>query len=594
MTATIVLGARAFARTQGGRGSVPFGAMQTSNAQPPATPSGDDTQHPRGLYVLFGAEAWERFSYYGMRALLVLYMTRHLHYDRPHALEIYALYTGLVYLTPLFGGALADAILGRRKAVLIGGILMALGHVAMASEALLFHALGLLIIGNGFFKPNISTIVGGLYRENDPRRDGGFTIFYMGINLGAFFSPIVCGFLGEKLGWHYGFSAAAVGMALGLGVFVLWQRLLGDVGLPPQRLVTEQAKLVGGGAYREGEVSGPSDLRLTQRDYVDVGLWVVGGTALVAAIVFGWGFVGPVWAGVPFAARMFPLGLGLGLLFRRLFKGCTREEAQRIAVIIILCAFNIFFWMGFEQAGGTMTLFADDRTDRSLGWFSMIVIVAVILAAAVNIFVSTREQVHARGFWLGVSGLFVVAAALVAGPGFLELLNTGRYVLPAAQFQAINPLLIVALGPMFSKMWIKLDSGRLRTSTPTKMAIGMIVLGLGFIVMFVGQQLAGSNGKVSPNWLVAVYAIHTVGELCLSPIGLSMVTRLAPSRVLSLAMGLWFTSSAVANYAAGVLEQVLERRHVPIYGFLVVSSIGPALLLLAMTPMLKRWMHGRE
>jgi POT family proton-dependent oligopeptide transporter len=569
--------------------------MQTTTAQPtPASSPDEAQQHPRGLYVLFGAEAWERFSYYGMRALLVLYMTRHLHYDRPHALEIYALYTGLVYLTPLFGGALADALLGRRKAVLIGGILMALGHLAMASEALLFHALGLLIIGNGFFKPNISTIVGGLYRENDPRRDGGFTIFYMGINLGAFFSPIVCGFLGEKVGWHYGFSAAAVGMGLGLGVFVLWQKLLGDVGLPPNRLVTEQPKLAGTGAYREGEVSAPRGAQLEKKDYVDVALWVTGGTLLVVAILFAWKYVGPLWATVPTPARLGMLGVFIAAVFFRLFKGSTREEAQRIAVIIILCAFNIFFWMGFEQAGGTMTLFADDKTDRSLGWVSMIVIVGVILGAAVNIFLSTREQVHARGFWLGVSGLFVVAAGLVAGPGILELLNTGRYVLPAAQFQAINPLLIVALGPLFSKMWLKLDSGRLRTSTPTKMAIGMIVLGLGFIVMFVGQQLAGTSGKVSPNWLVAVYAIHTVGELCLSPIGLSMVTRLAPSRVLSLAMGLWFTSSAVANYAAGILEQVLERRHVPIYGFLVVSSIGPALLLLAITPVLKRWMHGRE
>jgi POT family proton-dependent oligopeptide transporter len=202
--------------------------------------------------------------------------------------------------------------------------------------------------------------------------------------------------------------------------------------------------------------------------------------------------------------------------------------------------------------------------------------------------------VHARGFWAAVSGLFVVAAAMVAGPGIKELLKTGHYELPAAQFQAINPLLIVALGPLFSKMWTALDSGRFRTSTPTKMAIGMIVLGLGFVVMYIGQQLAGTNGKVSPNWLVAVYAIHTVGELCLSPLGLSMVTRLAPARVLSLAMGLWFTSSAVANYAAGVLEQVLEHRHVPIYAFLVVSSIGPALVLLALTPILKRWMHGRE
>jgi POT family proton-dependent oligopeptide transporter len=551
--------------------------VSTTTATDPSAPAPDDApaEHPGGLYVLFGAEAWERFSYYGMRALLVLYMTRHLHYDRAHALEIYALYTGLVYLTPLIGGSLADALLGRRKAVLIGGLLI---------------ALGLLIVGNGFFKPNISTIVGGLYREGDTRRDGGFTIFYMGINLGAFFSPIVCGYLGEKVGWHVGFSAAAVGMLLGLGVFVAWQKLLGDVGLPPKReLVT---KVAGDGAYREGTVSTQAML-LTQKDYLDVGLWVAGGVGVVVAVVMGWGTVGPLWAQVPDVAKT-ALGLGAagGVLYR-LFRGSNAEEVQRLAVVLILCMFNIFFWMGFEQAGGTMTLFADARTDRNLGWVSMGVIVAVILGAAFNIWRSTREQIHARGFWLAVSGLFVVAAAMVAGPGIKELVDTGTYVLPAAQFQAINPLLIVALGPLFSKLWIRLDSGRLRTSTPTKMAIGMITLGLGFVVMYLGQQLAGDSGKVSPNWLVAVYAIHTVGELCLSPIGLSMVTKLAPARVGSLAMGLWFFSSAIANYLAGRLESLLEHRHVPIYGFLVVSSIGPALLLLALTPLLKKWMHGR-
>ncbi|MFO0607759.1 MAG: peptide MFS transporter [Polyangiales bacterium] len=570
--------------------SPPISLSKDGDAAPASAAPEGAGEHPTGLYVLFGAEAWERFSYYGMRALLVLYMTRHLHYTREDALGIYALYTGLVYLTPLLGGSLADALLGRRKAVLIGGLLMALGHLAMAFEPLLFYALGLLIVGNGFFKPNISTIVGGLYREGDPRRDGGFTIFYMGINLGAFFAPIVCGYLGPKVGWHYGFSAAAVGMVLGLGVFVAWQKLLGDVGLPPKRaLVTATA---GDGAYREGTVSTEAKL-LTQKDYVDVAMWMAGGVGVVASVILGWRVVGPLWEQVPGAARAV-LGLGAtGGVFYRLFKGSNTEEAQRLAVVIVLCMFNIFFWMGFEQAGGTMTLFADARTDRALGWRSMGVIVAVILGAAANIWFSTREEKHARGFWVGVSGLFVLAAALVAGPGIRELVTKGQYELPAAQFQAINPLLIVALGPLFSKLWTRLDQGRFRTSTPTKMAIGMITLGLGFIVMYLGQQLAGESGKVSPNWLVAVYAIHTVGELCLSPIGLSMVTKLAPARVGSLAMGLWFTSSAIANYLAGKLESILEHRHVPIYGFLVVSSIGPALVLLALTPLLKKWMHGR-
>ncbi|MCS6900079.1 MAG: peptide MFS transporter, partial [Myxococcales bacterium] len=383
--------------------------MQTTKDESPGGNEGAQ-EHPQGLYVLFGAEAWERFSYYGMRALLVLYMTKHLKFDRSEALGIYAMYTGLVYLTPIAGGALADAILGRRKAVLIGGLLMALGHLAMAFESLLFYALGLLIVGNGFFKPNISTIVGGLYEENDPRRDGGFTIFYMGINLGAFFSPIVCGFLGEKIGWHYGFSAAAVGMLAGLGVLILWQKLLGNVGLPPR----PKAKTPG-----EESSDAPAITLLREKDYLDVMLWVAGGVGVVVGALFLWKLVGPVWAGLKGGPRA-ALGLTLvGAVLARLFQGSTPEEVQRLLVVIVLCLFNIFFWMGFEQAGGTMTLFADKQTNRDLGWGAMALIVITILAAAANIWSSTREQKHAQGFWLGVSGLFVVAAALVAGPGIL-------------------------------------------------------------------------------------------------------------------------------------------------------------------------------
>ncbi len=566
--------------------------MQTTAADAGAAP--EVAEHPRGLYVLFGAEAWERFSYYGMRALLVLYMTRHLHYDRPRALEIYAMYTGLVYLTPIVGGALADSVLGRRKAVLIGGVLMGLGHLAMASEALLFYALGLLIVGNGFFKPNISTIVGGLYRDGDARRDGGFTIFYMGINLGAFFSPIVCGQLGEKVGWHVGFSAAAFGMAAGLGVFVWGQRFLGSVGLPPGREPVTVSATAGEGPHRTSEVvSEQAPTVLLTKDYVDVAVWVAGGVGFVVAAILGGRALGPLWASVPNGVRLL-LGLSLvGVAFWRLFRGSDTEEVQRLVTIIVLCLFNIFFWMGFEQAGGTMTLFADDQTDRMLGWGGVAFITVAIVAAGVNILRSTRDQVHARGFWGFVAVLFLVAAVMVAGPGVLEMMRAGHYEVPASQFQAINPLLIVALGPVFSHLWTVLDGGRFRTSTPTKMAMGLILLGVGFGVMYTGQQLAGDGGKVSPLWLTGVYLVHTLGELCLSPIGLSMVTKLAPARVVSLAMGLWFTSSAIANYVAGTLEEVVSHRHLPIYGVLVVSSIGPALLLLALTPLLKKWMHGR-
>ena len=553
------------------RTTAPSGAADTAAPQ----------AHPTGLYVLFGAEAWERFSYYGMRALLVLYLTKHLHFARPEALAVYATYTGLVYLTPIAGGYFADRLLGRRKAVLIGGILMALGHLAMAFEPLMFLALGLLILGNGFFKPNISTIVGGLYGEGDVRRDGGFTIFYMGINLGAYLAPLICGNLGEKVGWHYGFSAAAVGMTCGLAVFVWGQKWLASVGMPPRKARPSEEKAAAG------------DQRLDRRDYLDVVAWVAGGAGLVWAVVTARGSLSALWASVPTTVAVALAVLALGAVIFKLQSGSTRDEAQQVWVVIILCVFNVFFWMGFEQAGGTMTLFADKQTDRVVGWGEIIVAAVVQVGAGINIHRTTRQEKAARILWAALTILFVLTGIATLVWGGRALLAGQRIEIAASQFQSINPLLIVALAPSFSRLWLRLDQGRFRTATPTKMAIGMIILGLGFVVMFAGQQLAASQGKVSMAWLAAVYALHTIGELCLSPIGLSMVTKLAPARVVSLAMGLWFVSNAVANYLAGMLESILEKFHVPIYGFLIVSSIGPALLLLALTPLLKRWMHGR-
>lgn len=478
----------------------------------------NEMKQPKGLYVLFSAEAWERFSYYGMRALLVLYLVNHLQYDRQDALKVYGLYTGLVYLTPMIGGYIADKYLGARKAVLIGGIVMALGHLAMAYEPLLFEALGLLIIGNGFFKPSISTIVGGLYTENDPRRDGGFTIFYMGINLGAFFSPLVCGTLGESIGWHWGFGAAGIGMIAGLLVFMWGQYMLGTTGFPPGREITENCKL-------------------NRKDWMDVLLYTIASCVLVAAIIqlgsrigvsmmFG---VGALVGGVAFVGQL--------VVSKPATKPAplTKEEWNRILVIAVLAFFNIFFWMGFEQAGGTMNLFADQQTDRHLfGW-----------------------------------------------------------EIPASFFQSINPLVIVTMAPLFAIFWSKLDQSRFALSTPAKMAFGMILLGLGFVLMFFAQGRAEIFGTVGPLWLVGVYFLHTIGELCLSPIGLSMVTKLSPLRLTSLMMGVWFLSSAVANYSAGVLEGFLHSFHVPLYGFLIFSSIGAGVILLMITPLLKKWMHGR-
>ena len=475
---------------------------------------------PAGLRVIFFTEMWERFSYYGMRALLVLYLVNGLHIPRAEALSLYGIYTGLVYLTPILGGALSDRFLGKRRSILIGGCLMMLGHFAMAFEPLLYMALGLLIMGNGFFKPNTTALVGDLYASaDDPRRAGGYSIFYMGINLGAFLAPLVAGSLGENLGWHYGFAAAGVGMALGLMQFLWSQSSLGSAGLRPHQT------------------------QLDKGDYTVVLLWVMGCAALLAVALGAW----PLWG--EWVQSLTPSTTGLmGLLFfilaRYAFKRSTkafsdpsfppltpREWSRVLAIIIVMC-FVIIFWTGFEQAGGTMTLFADENTHR-------------------DVF------------------------------GFL---------IPASLFQAINPALIVLLAPLFSVLWTRLDQSRYAISDVVKQSLGMMVLGLGFVVMSQAQALADTGIKVGAQWLMVVYAIHTLGELMLSPVGLSMVSRIAPVPLASLMMGVWLLSNAFANYLAGSMESMLKGSGLALYPTLAAMSFAAGALLLILSPLLKRMM----
>lgn len=467
--------------------------------------------HPIGLPTLFFTEMWERFSYYGMRALLVLYLVNALGYERSDALAVYAAYTGLVYITPIFGGYLADRFLGYRKAILIGGLVMAMGHFAMAFPALLKPALGLIIIGNGFFKPNISTLLGSLYREHDPRRDGGFTIFYIGINLGAFIAPLIAGTLGEKIGWHWGFGSAGVGMLLAVIWFLYGQHKLGKAGLLP------------------------GQDKIDARSWWHIALISALMIPFVYAVISVGNLLTPLWNSIGTGIKVgIPVAAFIAFLAWQQ-RTCSREEWHRVLAIVIVCIFVIFFWMGFEQAGGTMNLFADKLTDRHLfGW-----------------------------------------------------------EIPASYFQGINPMLIVLLGPLFSILWTRWDQSRYALSTPVKMGLGILIMGAGFIVLAIAQGHADSLGKVGPQWLFFVYLLHTMGELCLSPIGLSMVTKLAPIRLAGVMMGIWFTANAIANYLAGILESLLASSSIPLYWFLVGSSLGAGVLLLLMTPLLKYLMHGK-
>jgi len=479
-----------------------------------AAPSIVDRRHPPALWTLFRTEMWERFSYYGMRALLVLYLVKAVGYGRADALQVYATYTGLVYLTPIVGGYIADRLLGFRKAILIGGTVMILGNAAMAVPSLLHLALGLLIVGNGFFKPNISSLVGQQYLEKDPRRDAGFTYFYMGINVGAALAPLVAGWLGERVGWSWGFGAAAIGMALGVIQFAHGQSRFGTTGLPPGR-------------------EGPA--HLLPRDWLQVALLSLAAIPFVYAVLALLYTLIAVWAIVPAQVKVALPLVALGWLLLTAKRGGGRQDLERVLAIVVLGLFNVFFWMGFEQAGGTMNLFADELTDRVVfGW-----------------------------------------------------------EIPTTFFQFVNPAAIILLAPVLSAFWTRIDRMPRAPTSPTKMGIGMIILGLGFVILAIAQRQANQFGHISPLWLTGVYIVHTIGELCISPVGLSMVTRVSPARMAGLMMGVWFGSFSIGNYLAGTLESLLAESKIPLYQFLVGSSIGSGLLLLAMVPLLRHWMHGR-
>ena len=453
--------------------------------------------HPKGLYLLFFTEMWERFSYYGMRAILILYLTKKLMegglgMDEKNAMLLYGYFAGFVYFTPLIGGWLADRYLGKRLAVTIGGITMMLGQFtlfALNSTMGLYIGLLLLIIGNGFFKPNISTLVGGLYKDGDSRRDAAFTIFYMGINLGAMIAPLVIGVVTDNMfattnedgsiayGYRYGFLVSGIGMLLGQVIFnLLGPKFLGDLGTKPVGAVsdTEVAKV-------QKSINPETGKELDEKD-----------------------------------------------------------EKQRISVIFILLIFAVFFWAGFEQAGSSLSLYTDKYIDRSIGSFEI----------------------------------------------------------PTSWFQSVNPLFIVTLAPLFTLFWAS-PIGR-RLTTPVKMGVGMIILGAGFLFMIgaVAERSANGdvndvNNKAALMWLIMTYLLHTIGELCISPVGLSVVTKLSPPKLASVLMAVWMLSSSFANFLGGFIAAYVETMGAGevftyIAGFVSVCGV----LLILLNKVILKLMHG--
>jgi len=441
--------------------------------------------HPKGLYVLFATEMWERFNYYGMRAILVLFMTKALLFDKVFASNLYGSYTGLVYLTPLIGGYVADRYWGNKRSIIVGGLIMAIGEFLLffcgslyntsesLSSILFFSGLGFMIAGNGFFKPNISSLVGQLYPKGDRRIDAAYTIFYMGINVGGALGPFVCGLVGDTgnpADFKWAFLAAGVGML----VSVIVQKLYQD------KYVRDPD------GKRLGEPSATAPKEWRKPVIMVVGLLLLSGVAIGALYVDA-----KVFSFLSYLLLASVLFIAFILFFD---KSLNKHEKERIGVIFIVAFFVIFFWSAFEQAGASLTFFADEQTERDLGWF----------------------------------------------------------VVPASIFQSLNSIFVVLFAPLFAWFWLKLK--KREPSAPTKMAIGLFLLALGYLWIAFGVKSVAPGVKVSMIWLTGMYALHTWGELSLSPIGLSLVNKLAPLKFASLLMAVWFLSNAAANKFAGILS----------------------------------------
>lgn len=453
------------------------------------------TGHPKGLYVLFVTEMWERFSYYGMRAIFVLFMAKALLFDKSLGSQIYGSYTGLVYLTPLLGGYMADRYWGNRKSIIVGGILMAIGQFFMFiagsfyqeafAPMIMFVGLGFLIFGNGFFKPNISTMVGQLYPEGDKRVDSAFTIFYMGINLGAFIAPLLCGYLGDTgnpADFKWGFLAACSGMIVSVILFIM---------LKNKYIVTPEGVQIGvkPNVSRNDQEENVNEEKLP---FNPKQIYIWGAVFIALFVLFFFVFKLDLIGTFIFALTIVAPGFIIS------DDKLSKVEKDKIWVIYIAAFFVIFFWAAFEQAGASLTYFAEEQTDRNL---------------------------------------------------------FGKLV-PASYFQSINAVAIVIFAPIFVWIWGGLGKRNMEPASPFKQALGLFLLAIGYLVIAFGVKGIDPSTKLSMGWLVSLYTIHTFGELCLSPIGLSMVNKLSPARLASLLMGVWFLSTASANKFAGTLSSL--------------------------------------
>jgi POT family proton-dependent oligopeptide transporter len=528
--------------------------------------------HPRGLSTLFFTELWERLSYYGMRAILVLFMvdqigTGGFGMNDAKAAAIYGLYTAGVYLFALPGGWVADRLLGQQSAIFWGGCVIAAGHFTMALPILpglegldqisFYAGLILIVIGTGLLKPNVSAVVGSLYKGKGARRDAGFSIFYMGINVGALAGPLICGYLGEEVDWHLGFSAAGFGMLAGLIQFKLTQKHLGESG----NLAHDSAALA-----------------VRKRDWGRLGAGVAALLGAVLALVFLRDTLGLTLEGVAQATGVVIVGLAI-LYFGYVlaFGGLTSRERKRIFVIFLLFIGASLFWSGFEQAGSSMNLFAERHTDR-VG--PVVTLLLGISSLALVFFLLARLRKGAIR-----SVLLTLVAVLTAALVWWSFTDGVSFETPASWLQSVNALFIIVFAPVFAWLWVALGSRE--PSIPLKFGIGLILLGLGFLVLSAGSRAL--DGGVTPWWLISTYFLHTVGELCLSPVGLSSVTKLAPNRYVGQMMGTWFMGTALGNLVAGLVAGRIESMPLPsLFGTVAAFVIVAGVLFVLFTIPIKR------
>lgn len=560
--------------------------------------------HPKGLYILFATEMWERFNYYGMRAVLVLFMTKALLFDKAFASNLYGSYTSLVYLTPLIGGFVADRYWGSQRSIIAGGLVMAIGEFILffcgstyvsspdLSALLFFTGLGLMIAGNGFFKPNISSLVGQLYPKGDRRIDPAYTIFYMGINVGGALGPIVCGLVGDT----------------GNPADFKWAFLAGGIGM----LISVIVQM----AFAKQYVIDPDKNELGKAPADAPAAWVKPIAMILGLAAFAGLAIGLLYLDarvVPYLTYLL-IAATLAIAFI-IFSDKTINsiEKQRIAVIFIVAFFVIFFWSAFEQAGASLTFFADEQTNRHIGLNLPTWIVYPIglgfLWLIFDLFTKAKKGLSAPEegnlkitvFVL----LFAFAAAIIYGIISVASGSSDRIMmdeLPASTFQSLNSIFVVSFAPLFAWLWLKL--GKYEPAAPTKMALGLFLLSLGYLWIAFGVKNVAPGIKVSMIWLIGMYALHTWGELCLSPIGLSLVNKLAPLKFASLLMAVWFLANAAANKLAGVLSALYPDNKTTnflgyemnnLYDFFmlfVVMSGVASLILFFLSGRLLKMMHG--